>query len=138
MRRPLALLLLALVAAGCDGGGHPATTAPASTAPISSGLELPAEADTASITSFHAALLEREVGVDRATADRVAALIAARFDAARAEIDARIEATLPVDEVAVSAVLARHQRALDGEIAALLTPAQRARFAELGGRLEPN
>lgn len=134
--RLLCLLLVACALAGCDGGGSSraaATSAPAT--PIAE-EELPADPDPAAIVSFHALLLEREVGLDRATAAQAAALIDARWAAARGELDGRADALLPVDDEVVHAVLLRHQQALDAEIAALLTPAQRTRFAELGGRLD--
>ncbi len=137
--RLLSLLLVAGLAGavvGCDGGGassRASTSAPAT--PIVEG-ELPADPDPAAITSFHALLLEREVGLDRAAAAQAAGLIAARFAAAQDEVAQRVEALLPVDDEAIHAVLLRHQRALDQELAALMTPAQRDRFAELGGRLE--
>lgn len=137
--RLLSLLLVAGLAGalvGCDGGGassRASTSAPAT--PIVE-AELPADPDPAAITSFHALLLEREVGLDRAAAAQAAALIAARFAAAQDEVAQRVEAVLPVDDEAIHAVLLRHQRALDQELAALMTPAQRDRFAALGGRLE--
>ncbi len=137
--RLLSLLLvagaLAGLTAGCEGGGSSSASTSAPVTPLAE-ADLPAEADPAAIVSFHALLLEREVGLDRATAERAAGLIAARFEAARSEVDQRIEAILPVDDEAIHAVLLSHQRALDEELAALMTPAQRTRFAELGGRLD--
>lgn len=135
--RALSLLLVAGLLVGCDGGdgssSRASTSAPAS--PIAED-ELPADPDPAAITSFHALLLEREVGLDRAASEQAAALIAARFAAAQDEVAQRVEALLPVDDEAIHAVLLRHQRALDLELAALMTPAQRERFDELGGRLD--
>jgi hypothetical protein len=131
----LLLVVLAGVTAGCDGGSSSSASTSAPASPIVE-EELPADPDPAAITSFHALLLEREVGLDRAASERAAGLIAARFAAAQDEVAQRVEALLPVDDEVIHAVLLRHQRALDEELAALMTPAQRARFAELGGRLD--
>ncbi len=133
--RLLSLLLAVVLLAGCDGGSSSAASTSAPASPIAE-AELPADPDPAAITSFHALLLEREVGLDRAAAEQAAGLIGARFAAAQDEVAQRVEALLPVDDEAIHAVLLRHQRALDQELAALMTPPQRARFAELGGRLD--
>lgn len=126
-----ATLAFILLLAGCGGGdAQMARTAPAVTAPTSD------DTTEAGIVAFHARTLAVEVGLSAEGEARVAAILARAWSAAQDDVQGRIDAALPVDEEVVSELLLARQREADRAIAALLTPAQRARFEEFGGRLQ--
>lgn len=132
-------LALAALLAGCSGGDGDPITRSTAVAPVQPAPrpEFRPEVDTdeEGILAVHARLLAVEVGLDAEAEARVAALLERAWADAQADVQGRIDAALPVDEEVVSALLLSRQRQADAEIAALLTPAQRARFEELGGRI---
>lgn len=139
MRIPILLLVLApcLVACGGGGGSSPASTA----APVASsspadplGFSPEQVAEEQALLDDLAQVLRAEVGLDAERAARARALIAASWERTRLEVARRIESCESLEEEAVLDLLEARQHALDVELAALMTPAEREAFAALGGR----
>lgn len=139
MRIPILVLALAPFLAGCGGGGgsSPASTAApvASSSPADPLGFSPAQvAEEQALLDELAQVLQAELGLDAERAARARALIAASWERTRLEVARRIESCESLEEEAVLDLLEARQHALDVELAAIMTPAEREAFAALGGR----
>lgn len=139
MRIPILVLTLAPFLAGCGGGGgsSPASTAApvASSSPVDPlGFSAAQLAEEQAMLDELAQVLQAELGLDAERAARARALIAASWERTRLEVARRMESCESLEEEAVLDLLEARQRALDVELAAIMTPAEREAFAALGGR----
>lgn len=133
--RALVALLLLLPACGARGDDPPAGVAtPAATTAEERGwvqAETPDEqAERRALVAGLAHGLAQELALDPQREARVEALIAAAWDDVWEQTLQRAERGEPVAGDAVQDLLEARQRELDASIAALLTPEERARFAE--------
>ena len=139
MRIPILVLTLAPFLAGCGGGGgsSPASTAApvASSSPVDPlGFSAAQLAEEQAMLDELAQVLQAELGLDAERAARARALIAASWERTRLEVARRMESCESLEEEAVLDLLEARQRALDVELAAIMTPAEREAVAALGGR----
>lgn len=137
----LSLGLLPHIGCSRDGSADPPPTSTASVSTAAPPEDLfgttAGEArEEAALVDELARHLATELALDPGRAERVRAAIAASWSGVREEISRRAAANEELSEETVSLLLEERQRALDLELAALLTPAERTAFAELGGRLE--